>query len=344
MHIEVLDGIEAYSSEVLRYVSASPKAQLYHTPSWISCVINELDCQYKNIIFRDEKKSICGWMPIFLKSGPAGLIANSSPYFGTHGGLLCENELVASQAIRIVISYLKEQDVKVLNVIPPLLDEFKGVYENSGLIATNSKRIAHVKDLSILDSRDNLFNSLGGLARSNLKRKCWKSGMEIIRDESDAAIDWLYYHHVKQMDALSVTPKTKTFFKHFIENRNDGVEGRIYLAKLNNNFIAALFLCVWNDWVEYLTPVFDLEYRKYQPLSAVIFEAMYDCMSEGFKKWNFGGSGKSLQSVKSFKESWKGYDQEYCYQIFDINNTDKIKTYTKKNGNKGYEGFFVYPY
>jgi hypothetical protein len=341
----VVDGAMTCDEDLRQFILSNRAAQLYHTATWRQVIENETGSSAVSVITRGDDGEISAWMPLFLKQGPIGTIANSSPFFGSHGGILAESATAFDTTLRTALDYLRSQDVLSLNVIHGLNDELNARYAEVAQVAGEVSRVAHVKNLQGMADRNDLFESLAGMTRSNLRRKCWKSGIAVERDESSQAVSQMLGWHRNQMRAMNIEPKSPTFFESLSNGLpNDGVEGRLYVGRLDGEMVAALFVCVWREWVEYLTPAFDLEHRHIQPLSAVIFDAMHDCALDGLSHWNFGGSGKNLSGVKAFKESWNGANIDYRYYIFDTGNVEDVRRYAQENGNRGYEGFFLYPF
>lgn len=340
---EVLSKTACDPSEARSYVASHPAAQLYHTASWRNVIARETGGSSVTVVARNEAGEIIGWMPLFMKQGPIGVIANSSPFFGSHGGILANDSAAFDAILKTAIDYLREQNVLTLNVIHPLKDRLSDRYVDVARVVGGVVRVAHVKKLQ--GDREALFDSLAGLTRSNLRRKCWKSGIAVERDESENAIALLLRWHCQQMLAMGVQPKSRSFFEMLLHGREgDGVEGRLYVGRIGGEPVAALFVCAWRDWIEYLTPAFDVDHRSVQPLTAVIFEAMLDCARDGFKLWNFGGSGKNLTGVKAFKETWNGENIDYRYFVIETGCAETVMRYAGKNGNRGYEGYFLYPF
>ena len=80
----------------------------------------------------------------------------------------------------------------------------------------------------------------------------------------------------------------------------------------------------YNKTVEYFTPVVKVEYKNTQVLSKIIFEAMIEASSKGFKTWNWGGTWFSQNSVHRFKKRWSTYELTYSY-LTSINKTKNNK-------------------
>ncbi len=345
MKSDVIEGAARDEPSIRAFIEAHDGSQLYHSATWRKTIERETESSAVSIVTRDSDEGIVGWMPIFLKKGPVGVIANSSPYFGSHGGILAKSPEAFDATLGVAVDYLRSAKVMSLNVIHPLKDEFRSRYADRVAIAGKSARVAHVKSLDGMDNKESLYESLSGLTRSNLRRKCWKSGITVERDESEDAVSQLLMWHQSQMRVMGVQPKSRAFFDGLISGlAEDSVEGRLYLGRRDGEAVAALFVCTWRDWVEYLTPAFDLEHRNVQPLSAVIFESMLDCAADGFKSWNFGGSGTNLTGVRAFKESWNGQNIDYSYFVIDTGGVDEVRRYAQENGTRGYEGYFLYPF
>jgi len=344
MTVECVSGV-CRDGEIRDFVAAHPHAQLYHSAAWSAMVLAEVGDRLVNVVSRGADGRVSGWMPLFIKDGPAGRVANSCPFYGSHGGVLATDDDSFDRTLAAGLDYLRSENVLAVNVIHPLKDPFADRYSRSGAVAATVPRMAQIKPLDGLENEEALLASVSGLVRSNLRRKCWKNGLTVTRDESPETIDWLLHHHELQMRDRGVQPKSRAFVEGLIDGRfASDSQGRIYVGWRDGVRLAAVFLCVWREWAEYLTPVFDMDYRDYQPLTAVIFGAMQDCARDGCRIWNFGGSGKALDSVKSFKESWGGEGVDYTYHVIDTGGAALIRDYAAANGNSGYAGYFLYPF
>jgi Uncharacterized protein involved in methicillin resistance len=79
--------------------------------------------------------------------------------------------------------------------------------------------------------------------------------------------------------------------------------------------VAALLLLYFNGTVEYITPVVKDAYRSRQPLSFLIYNAMLEAASDGYKIWNWGGTWSLQKSLHHFKEGWGAVELPYTYLI-----------------------------
>lgn len=338
------NGVPPAGSDVRAFIDSHPQAQGVHSAAWCQIILQEVGGEFKSVVVRDEAGRVEGWMPAFIKHGPIGPVVNSSPFYGSHGGILALSDVAFDAAAAEFLELLRDVDALGANVIEPLADVHAARYDRALPVVATVDRFAHVKSLSGLQAQDDLLRSVTGLTRSNLKRRCWKSGIVVERDESPEALAWLIELHAAQMQAKNVQPKSSVFFTGLLGRRDDEGNGRLYVGRIDGRLVAAVFLYTWGSWVDYVTPVFDMEARHVQPLTAVIAEAMLACARDGFMRWNFGGSGDDLDTVVTFKETWGCEVIPYRYHIADIGHIERLKEHVRTRGTAGYRGYYLYPF
>jgi hypothetical protein len=346
MNATIESGIPAAGSAQRAFVDAHPQAQGVHSDAWIRIVLQEVGGEFRHITVTDENGAIAAWMPLFLKDGPEGVVVNASAFYGSHGGILAVNDTAFDAAAAACVGLLREQCALGATIIEPLQDPRSERYGAVLPVVATTDRFAHVKSLAGLKTRDDVLASVNGLTRSNLKRKCWKSGILVEADDSAESVDWMIALHSAQMTAKGARPKTREFFHGLLGNGHDHGRGtgRLYVGRIGGERVAAVFMFVWRQWADYITPVFDMEARESQPLTAVIADAMLDLAAKGAATWNFGGSGEDLGSVVSFKETWGCDVLPYRYHVVDVGHIERLKTYARERGTEGYRGYYLYPF
>ena len=213
---------------------------------------------------------------------------------------------------RSLHEFLIERRVMLMNVIEPLFECMRDQYERALPVSAMDHRIGQFKDLSSVSNRDALLDSVGGLTRSNLNRKAWRSGMKIYRDESPAALDSLYTMHVQEMGAKpGGKPKPRSFFEHIAHLRQGAVSYRLYLGEIDGEVVAGLLLYSGvNMWS--ISPRSSRITRvRVSPCQPLYFQAMLDAAVEGYRWWNFGGTWREQEGLMRFKESWGAQSKPY---------------------------------
>ena len=117
---------------------------------------------------------------------------------------------------------------------------------------------------------------------------------------------------------------------------------KLYVAYIDGKFAAGLLLLYYNKTVEYITPVINEEYKSYQVLSKIIFEAMVDASIKGFKIWNWGGTWIEQESVHRFKKRWGSKQLTYSY--LTTVNKKKLLNYKRDFILKKYPFSYVLPF
>lgn len=149
--------------------------------------------------------------------------------------------------------------------------------------------------------------------------------------------------HKENITGVNGQWKLKETFEKLVSVFTYGNQLRIYVAKLNEEPVAALLLLYFNKTIEYFTPVTVASYRNLQPMSALIYKAMYDGIKEQFAWWNWGGTWLSQRGVYDFKSRWGTKDLPYYYYV-SIPDVDKITNVGKEELLKEYPFFYIIPF
>jgi len=343
MRAEVItaDHLEAVNP----FLAAHRQAMLYHDPAWLRLVATLTGADVSYVAIRDGEDEFAAVVPIAIKRGPCGSVANSSPYFGSHGGVLATSPKSFSAACAALVETLRARGVVAANVIEPLFSSEHDLYRSNLPVAVEDRRIGQYKSLEGKGDRDSLLASLSGLVRSNLKRRAWRSGVRVFRDDTPHGLRALYEMHAKEMSAKAGgNPKTWPFFDLLSRHLQPGKQWRVYFGAIDGELAAGLLLFYWREYVEYFTPAFRAEYREHQPASAVMFEAMLDAATEGFRCWNFGGTWVTQEGVKAFKDSWASTNRDYHYFVLDFGGLDALRHADRAQLLEDYYGFYLYPF
>ena len=145
----------------------------------------------------------------------------------------------------------------------------------------------------------------------NMVRKAHKSGVEVSLTEDPNDYQFLQTIHESNLADLGGRAKEARFF----ELARAHLATLTYIARFKGRPVAGAFLVRQGPTLEYFTPAILAEFRTYQPLSAIIFQAMLEAAQNGVQWWNWGGSWLSQESLITFKKRWGTLNQEYGYYI-----------------------------
>ena len=179
----------------------------------------------------------------------------------------------------------------------------------------------------------------------NLIRKAQKMDMKYYHSNSFEDLEFLAEVHKQNMEAVGAPPKELDFFIKISEIFEYDKDYRIYIAELDGVKIGALLIVYFNKTIEYFTPAIKVEYRNYQPLNLLIYNAMKDMSEKGYKNWNWGGTTiPGMEGVYHFKKRWGSDECNYYYYNTFYKNLDIIRGLSKKDLLNEYPFFYVIPF
>lgn len=348
IYIDILSDNDKEKYE--RLLKSDERSLLYASYEYKKLIENNIGAKSKYLLAKDQHSHILGTFPLMISPGGTyGPVINSLPYFGSNGGIIVDNKL-SPPKIKKVKKALLERSLEILAdyncsamviVNSPFEDDVP-FYEKYFPYHFEDQRIGQITHLPIFDDRyeTNLIKKFQDPRPRNI-RKAQKSGVECYYDHDIETLKILHELHHANITAIGGIPKSIEFFKsipdYFTSNSY-----RVYIAHIDGLCIAALLLFYYNKTIEYFTPATDVSYRKCQPLSLLIFEAMKDGIEHGYRYWNWGGTWLSQKGVYDFKRRWGTTDYPYRYFIHLADK--RLLEIPKKRILSEYPNFYVLPF
>lgn len=340
------DEYQSYTNFLLRnehnlfYASLKYKQLLYKL----------LDCEDHFLIVKDENGKIVGALPLMMsRNGTFGPIANSLPYYGSNGGVIADRNIPDDDQSKVKLLLLskadeiiKERGCGAFTIITNPLDQNIDFYENNIPHTFRDERIGQITELPVngndLDSR---LIALFQNPRPRNIRKAIKSDVTCRFSYDDEDLNFLFTTHEDNISSIGGLSKDVSFFRLVPDVFNHN-EYRVYIAEKDGRKIAALLLFYFNKTVEYFTPTVIDKARPLQPTALIIYEAMKDAITAGYRYWNWGGTWVSQTGVYDFKKRWGAGDYPYYYyitlykhEILDSSQSELLEQYP---------GFYVVPF
>jgi len=316
------------------FLSGINESLLFYSVKYKELLEDYLKVKSNYVLAIDEKNDIHAVLPLMNKKGRFGMVVNSLPFYGSNGGILARDKKSFDLLSNYYIKISNEASSSTYITNPLINNAINFEYD------IIDKRISQwtllKQDKNIEESIMLSFHS----KTRNMVTKSIKENVSVCIDNSQ--MDFLYELHHENITSIGGKAKSKTFFKLIDKHFEKGRDYNIYIAKLNEKKIAALLLFYYNKTVEYFTPASLSEYRTYQPMSLLIYQAMIDASKKGYKLWNWGGTWLSQEGVYKFKKRFGAVDKEYFYYI-KINNPDIYKS-EKKILIEEYSDFYVVPF
>lgn len=286
------------------------------------------DAQSYYLVARQEGR-IVGALPVFIRRHAVfGSVANSLPFFGSNGGLLLEtgsnaDSPVGRALLGAWLDLCRDQQVAAGTLISSPLAEHHAFYQAQIAPDCLDYRIGQITELpaSLLGSHNGnepLMESFHYKTRNSV-RKAQKSDLDVISEAGSSAMRDLWEIHRENMASINGQAKPMRVFEEIEQVFEYGQDYKIYRAQREGKLVASLLVFFYNKTAEYYTPCTVAEYREFQPMSLLIYEAMKEAVERGCRYWNWGGTWVTQSGVYQFKKRWGTTDYPYWYytKVFD---------------------------
>lgn len=323
------------------------KGLFFHSSARINFLKNYLGVEDLSIGALIDGK-LTGFMNLLAKDGPLGRVANSSPYYGSNGGIILDLTLPKELQLKIkrnLIDFFckveQENNIALTCIIMNPLYQDDDFYREYFKHDLEDYRIGQLTPLP--DSEEKLFPIFHYKTR-NMIRKAQKFGFKTYTTHKKEDVDFLYEIHKENMKQISGLAKTKDYFKKSLFYSD--YEWQLWIASYKDERAATMLLYTFGNVVEYATPVIKHKYRSQQPLSLLIYEAMKKAINEKRKWWNWGGTWKNQEGVYRFKSRWGTLDMNYYYFI-RFSSPEKRKDFLNSSKEflfSGYRYFYTVPF
>lgn len=336
---------DKYASSYMEYVNNKKDSLMYWSLQYRKVLTDLLGDESEYFIAVDIDDKVIGCLPVFYrKDRDLGTVANSLPYYGSHGGVLADDNSVRRYLLDEYINHVRAKKCVASTIVGSPLVNYDEIYKEKIDPTYVDERIELMTYFPCSDGPDidKALMSIYHYKVRNAIRKAIKSGVVVELDNSDETIEFLFNTHKENMMSVGGVSKSKRFFKMLNSHYAAGLDYDIYVAYIGNVKAAAVLVFYFNKTVEYYTPAIVNEYRNYQPLSLIIYVAMRDAMKKGMKKWNWGGTGLTQASLYTFKSKWGTTETRYYYytKIWD----DNILKVDKEDILAKFSNYYVYPF
>jgi len=346
IEIEYLKNIE--NADLLRdNLAIENKGLFFHSSARINFLKDYLKAKDLSIGALINGKLV-GFLNLLIKDGPFGKVANSSPYYGSNGGIILDLTLPEELQIEIKKSLIdftyrveQENNMVLTCIITNPLYQDADFYRKGFKHDFEDYRIGQLTPLP--DSEEKLFLMFHYKTR-NMIRKAQKFGFDIYTTHKEKDVDFLYETHKENIGQMKGLAKTKDYFEKSLFHSD--YEWNLWIASYKSERAAAMLLYKFGDVIEYVTPVIKHKYRSHQSLSLLIYEAMKEATKAKRKWWNWGGTWKTQDGVYRFKKRWGAIDMNYYYFI-RFSSSKKKEAFTNSSKEfllSNYKYFYIVPF
>ncbi len=338
MVVEVERLTHAQEKLYEQFIDGRPEALFYHSLRYRELLQTMLGAQADYLGAWRENRLV-GILPLMYTDGPFGRVINSLPFFGSHGGVIAEDDEAAEALWAAFRDRAGGSEVSAASVIGNPFDGQPDLLGSAGA-SLSDRRISQSTSLEGGGAfAEKLLAEIDGSARRNL-RKAQTAGVRIkIRND---AVGFLADAHRAHMQEVGGIPKPAAFFAAFPDILRGGEDYRLYVAELDGTPVAALLMFYFNRFAEYVMPVTALGLRGLQPSAALLFHAMCEAAAEGRRVWNWGGTWLNQTGLYRFKRKWGAQERVYEYAV--VLNDPALLGHSADELARAYPYFYVVPF
>jgi len=305
------------------------------------------------LVAREDGNMVAA-LPIFLcHNDKYGNILNSLPFYGSNGGIVVssnvkEEQIVKQDLLHAFHELAKEKKALVSTLITNPFEKEVNFYECHFHHTLRDERIGQISPLPRnWEGEEDLREKLMGLFHQKTRnsiRKAQKSHLTVFHSDSLVALRKLADLHRQNIEAMGGLAKPWSVFEAIHSTFAYDQDYRVYLAEKEGEVIAALLVFFYNCTTEYFTPAVHEDYRVFQPMSLLVFEAMQEAARRGCFFWNWGGTWLTQKGVYHFKSRWGTQDRRYFYYIREYDQSNPLRTLSSQELISAYPYFYVLPF
>lgn len=321
------ESLESVASEIDQLLEASGNELIHYSSKYLTFISRVVGDADLICLTARSGLGLEGFIPLVFKTDPVlGTVANSLPYFGSHGGLFVSSQCADTEGVsRALVAGMKAlceaKGVASVTVVENLfrpVDE--SVYAAAGLTCVDDRvgQLTHLPGRECADAGAELMASFHVKTR-NAVRKGQKFFGLLVERKDESAVNWMHSVHASSILSMGGVPKSVEHFKVLLETF--GEQARIYICENDGVPVAGVLVLLYGQTVEYFTPVVEDASKDKQLLSALIFRVMLALSEEDYRLWNWGGTWRSQEGVYRFKSRWGAFDKDYRYfnAVMDTN-------------------------
>jgi hypothetical protein len=324
-------------------VVAADRGMIFASSGYLSLLEHELAGTRPRHLGAYRDGELVGVLPSFTKTAPGlGAVNNSSPFYGSHGGVYSTLGGAAREAcVRALLVGWREQcaddGCDVASLVEPLGNSDAGVYADVLAPWRSDTRIGQVVEPVAADPAERMAGY--HQKTRNMVRKAQRQGLALAEDRQ--ALDFLHEVHVENMAAIGGRAKPRRFFTALADRLGDS--WTIFTASLDGERVAALLVMWFGDCAEYYTPVTRAAHRAAQPMTLLVHRALGAAAERGCRRFNFGGTWLTQEGVHRFKARFGATDIPYRYYVIRLCDESPLLAADPASARAAFDGYYLYP-
>jgi serine/alanine adding enzyme len=273
------------------YVGSHPEGNYYHLPQWQEVIKESLNHKPFYLFARNGEGKMIGILPLFqIRSILTGRRLVSLPFSHTCGPLADSEDTIKvlidrarSLSDELSCSYMEIRTIQPLSLGLEIDDHF------------------HIHVLKLSEPKEMWQKTIDRRARQAVG-KARRDGVIVKTHDSAEAFEVFHALNLQTKRRLGVPGHHREFFMAIHKHMKD--YARLYLAELQNKFVAGALMLNFNGVAGYSYAASDSRYLKQCPNDLLAWQAIEDSWNAGFHSFDLGKTDPGNLGLSHFKEKW----------------------------------------
>lgn len=286
--------------EWMKYIYSCQSINFYHDFRWKKVLEESFDHRCFYLIAQEDEKTVGIFPLVFIKSRIMASSLISIPFFN-YGGILADNEDIATLLLNKAIDLSKEMHAKYI--------EIRSLKKLNLPLVTREHKVTMWLELS--DTIEAQWEKLDGKVRNQL-RKAQNSGLTIKYGKTEL-LDEFYRLFAHNMRDLGTPVLGKKFFENILKYFS--VESNILIVERENKAIAGAFTLSHGDTIEIPWASSLRTFNKLCPNEFMYWEVIRYAITCGLSIFDLGRCTKDSGTYK-FKKQWNPQIKQLYWQYW----------------------------
>ena len=290
---------EAYTA----YVARHPESRFGHDLAWAMALRDAYGVALEHLIAFEDGK-VVGVCPLFFSKPLLGGAHYVTSPFPSYIGPLYDSMPVLNALLDVIKS--KTAEAQFAEVLAPV-----------ALPVSDSTTLPFIDKLDFTfrvplnTDTEKVFNTFSRDYKRILRKTEALKDMELSVDTDGTFVDPFYKLYVSiYAGKHGFIPHTRKLFQKLFARYPKG-SVRIYLAKINNKFIGAMFTLWTHNEVYYAWSAVNSN-TTHHPTHWLLWKIIQDASADGYQWFNMGESARHHHGLNHFKEGWGTEVLEPC--------------------------------
>ena len=288
----------------IHFLDRNRNATIYHTPKWKDFLQETFGYKPFYIFLKNDSDELVGLLPFFyVRSKITGNRISCLP-FAHECGYIGETKGSNSVLINQILQLNDRLDPDFIEIRAPI----EGIFQESQIYSTYILR---------LDALEQGVSSVSYGVEKNVRRsiqKAQKLGVSVEVSSDDDDIKYFYELNCLNKRSLGVPAHPLKFLANLRRILNGNA--RLYISKFNSEIVGCGLMIYYKDTVLYGYGAAHPGRLRLHPYHAILWKAILDASSEGYKRFDFGRVSRENTGLANFKKRWGSTEKILKYSSY----------------------------